>query len=417
MGPMVIYGPYDKNYDADLGPVMIQDWYDEYYFAAVQKTLAPPASAGPPLATNNLINGKSSNGGQMASFSVTSGKTYRIRLINPSAAALQKFSIDGYSFTIFAVDFVPIEPYESNLVTLGVGQRTDILFKASGKPTDAVWMRGYRPPPCGPSAGGEEVTAAIFYEDADRSQQPTTQPNSNAHDQSCANDPLTSTVPLYPMAAGDASFTDVIPIDFRSNGTALLWYMQNRTFYIDYNDPLLLEAKLGNIDFPKIRNVHNYGTNQTVRFVLENPIPQPHPMHLHGHNIQILQEGPCNAVPAVNSTKRGLSIDYGTHKKRDGTGTCWDGSIVNADNPTRRDVHMLDKSSYIVIQYFQDNPGVWPLHCHIAWHLSAGMNWMVLENPDAIRNEMEIPSIMAQTCRDWAAYTGGNVVKQIDDGI
>ena len=78
---------------------------------------------------------------------------------------------------------------------------------------------------------------------------------------------------------------------------------------------------------------------------------------------------------------------------------------------------MLEANSYIVIQYFQDNPGVWPLHCHIAWHLSAGMNWMVLEDPDAVENVMSIPSIMAQTCRDWSAYTKTNVVKQIDDGI
>ncbi len=86
-------------------------------------------------------------------------------------------------------------------------------------------------------------------------------------------------------------------------------------------------------------------------------------------------------------------------------------------NPQRRDVQMLLPGSYIVIQYTQDNPGVWPLHCHIAWHLSNGFAWMVLENPDSVQNEMQIPSIMAQTCRDWAAWTGDHVVDQIDDGI
>ena len=78
---------------------------------------------------------------------------------------------------------------------------------------------------------------------------------------------------------------------------------------------------------------------------------------------------------------------------------------------------MLLPYSYIVIQWAVDNPGVWPLHCHIAWHLSAGFAWMVVENPEAIKTDMEIPSIMAQTCRDWAAYTNQHVVEQIDDGI
>ena len=430
-GPMVIYGPKNCDYDSDLGPVMIQDYFHSYYVDAVEKTLAPPDQAGPPLADNNLINGKASNGPMpMASFNFQSGKTYRLRLINPSSASVQKFSIDGYTMTVFANDFVPIQPYDTDLITLAVGQRSDVLVKATGKPTDSVWMRGFRPGNCGPSAGGEEVKAAIFYENADRSQQPTTQPNANAYDTYCGNDPLTQTVPTYPMAAGDASYTELIPVDFRSNGTALLWYMAQQTFRINYNDPLLLEAKLGNIDFPPIRSVHNYGTNTTVRFVIENPGTQPHPMHLHGHNIQVLQEGPCATVAsdapapsssnaAINSTsKRDLEIDYGTKQKRaDPVGQCWDGSIVNADNPQRRDVHMMPAQSYIVIQYFQDNPGIWPLHCHIAWHLSAGMVWMVLENPNSIENEMEIPSIMAQTCRDWSAYTGENVVKQIDDGI
>ena len=83
----------------------------------------------------------------------------------------------------------------------------------------------------------------------------------------------------------------------------------------------------------------------------------------------------------------------------------------------RRDVHMLLPEHYIVVQWNQDNPGAWPMHCHIAWHLSSGFVWMVLENPDAIENQMEIPSIMAQTCRDWSAWTGENVVQQIDDGL
>lgn len=355
-GAIVIYGPKNDDYDSDIGPVMLSDYFHGYYEQAVQKTLADPASglAGPPLANNNLINGKASNGPMpMASFNFTSGKTYRLRLINTSAASVQKFTIDGYTMTIFANDFVPIVPYDTDVVTLAIGQRSDVLVKASGKPTDAVWMRSFRPPPCGPTAGGEEVKAAIFYEDADRSQVPTTEPGPNAYNTYCGNDPLSQTVPYYPIAAGDPSTTEVLPIQFRSNGTALLWYIANQTFRVNYNDPILLEAKLGNLDFPEIRSVHNYGTNKSVRFIIENPGNQPHPMHLHGHNIFILQEGPCagdggvsgelppgsgppTTTTATNgTTKRGLNVDYGTSgfnsKRQSELGNCWDGSIVNPE--------------------------------------------------------------------------------------
>lgn len=43
----------------------------------------------------------------------------------------------------------------------------------------------------------------------------------------------------------------------------------------------------------------------------------------------------------------------------------WDGSVANARNPARRDVHILHNAkpdgtpSYMVMQIEADNPGVW----------------------------------------------------------
>ena len=52
----------------------------------------------------------------------------------------------------------------------------------------------------------------------------------------------------------------------------------------------------------------------------------------------------------------------------------WDGeTVVNEGNPQRRDVQVLKAQGYIVVQIDADNPGVWPFHCHIAWHVSAGL--------------------------------------------
>ena len=66
-------------------------------------------------------------------------------------------------------------------------------------------------------------------------------------------------------------------------------------------------------------------------------------MHLHGHAMSVLHQGP----------------GY------------WDNvSLTNMQNPQRRDVQMLPPSGHIVLQYEANNPGVWPFHCHIAWHLS-----------------------------------------------
>jgi len=112
VGPMIIYGPHNSEYDVDLGPIMLSDWYHTDYFSLVEQTMAP-ISAGlpPPISQNNLINGKMNypcdavttpvsgfnctpNAG-ISKFNVTSGLTYRLRLINSGAEGMQKFSIDG----------------------------------------------------------------------------------------------------------------------------------------------------------------------------------------------------------------------------------------------------------------------------------------------------------------------------------
>ena len=56
----------------------------------------------------------------LATFNFTTGKIHRLRLINPSAEATQRFTIDNHIMTIIANDFVPVKPYETNVVTLGV---------------------------------------------------------------------------------------------------------------------------------------------------------------------------------------------------------------------------------------------------------------------------------------------------------
>lgn len=418
LGPMIIHGPMDNaEYDADLGPILLNDWYHQNYYELVQQVMAP-ADEGllPPVSNNNLINGKMNypcanvtgglpctpNAG-ISKFYVESGKSYRLRFINAGAEAIQKVSIDGYKMKIIANDFVPIVPYETDVVTLGVGQRTDVIIEASGKPTDAVWLRSS----LGKSAfdGGctlndgvsPEAVAAIYYENANDTAIPkTTSLVSEEAINTCENDPLDQTVPYLSLQPESDPTSQQMDITYASNGTHNLFFVNNSTFRVDYNDPSLLEAKLGNTNFPAASNIYDFSDSTSIRIVIYNhAVTGAHPMHLHGHNMYVLAVG---------------------------TGT-WDGTIVNPSSPQRRDVMLLPNApsttepSYLVIQYEADNPGVWPLHCHIAWHVSAGLYLNALERPLDIQKQRSIPSIMAQTCRDWSAWTGEHVVDMIDSGL
>lgn len=112
-------------------------------------------------------------------------------------------------------------------------------------------------------------------------------------------------------------------------------------------------------------------------------------MHLHGFNMYVLHEGPGE----------------------------WDGTIVRQHNPMRRDVVQLSKNSHLVMQFdAAENPGLWSFHCHIAWHVSAGLYTQFLTNPDGIR-KYRIPGTVAETCRQWGHWTNTNIPPQIDSGL
>lgn len=87
---------------------------------------------------------------------------------------------------VIANDFVPIQPYTTEVVTLGIGQRTDVLVKATGSPTDAVWMRSNISTLCSLNDGNKVALAAIYYEDANTSLAPKSQPWPYV-ETSCAN--------------------------------------------------------------------------------------------------------------------------------------------------------------------------------------------------------------------------------------
>lgn len=118
-------------------------------------------------------------------FRFTRGKTYRLRLMNIGSQGMQRFTIDGMKMKVFAQDFIPVVPYVTDVVTVGIGQRTDVLVTATGRSTDAIWMRSDVSPTCSVSTQGH-AKAAIYYEKANTS----VLPNSTAtvyDDSFCGN--------------------------------------------------------------------------------------------------------------------------------------------------------------------------------------------------------------------------------------
>lgn len=300
-GPIVIHGPVTANYDVDLGPVLLGDWFHQDYFTLINNTLngvIPPSN-------NNLINGKMNypctnttlpctpNAG-ISKFTVQKGKKYRLRLINTSAEGMQKFTVDGHNLTIIANDFIPIQPYSTNVVTLGVGQRSDVILEANMGSSDAFWIRselGNLGTGCSFTDGvSTQAVAALYYENANTAQVPTTSTSMTAAQiADCGNDPLSITQPFCAMTPpATPAVTETVTISFGSNGTSFLWFMNNQTFRGDYNDPVLLDVRDKKMNFKPEYNVFNFGTNSSIRLIVRNDFQfGAHPMHLHGHDYEV----------------------------------------------------------------------------------------------------------------------------------
>ena len=76
---------------------------------------------------------------------------------------------------------------------------------------------------------------------------------------------------------------------------------------------------------------------ERVELVFINRTPMPHPMHLHGHEFQVVEIDGARFAGAV------------------------------------RDTVLVPPGRRVVVAFDAENPGWWAIHCHLLYHLDAGM--------------------------------------------
>lgn len=136
-------------------------------------------------------------------------KRYLLRLINTSFESNFIFTIDKHIFTVISTDFVAIHPYNTSSVTIGIGQRYNVVLIADRGNTSSssFWMRAYRPK-CfhandNPSKN-YELAGIVFYDDE------TNPPDPNAigwpidtSPAACSDEPYGNLHPVVNWTVGD----------------------------------------------------------------------------------------------------------------------------------------------------------------------------------------------------------------------
>lgn len=440
-GPLTIHGPSSAAWDETFTPILMNDWVHANTSDAFTEELA----GGIPVADSLLLGGlntfKCSNEdpyccvscnnnapecavnprfcctpdqrcfkdgvkqtGGTFNKTVTADKRYLLKLINASSEAMFIFSIDGHDLLVIATDLVPIVPYTTDSVFIGIGQRYQVIITAKPKSkspacqTDVTqcnyWIRTRVATNCGTVAQDDETTGILQYS-SNRAVaiKPTTLPGTQRS--LCEDEPVENLRPVLQWNVDELvnsrnDFTFDADISSTPYFGAFRWDLTDFPLFLDYSNPTLLNVENQiylEKNFNAVVNYSNPAWNDGFVYLvitgrnltsLKRPIPAAHPIHLHGHDFVILAQ--------TNST--------------------WDGVTIPKNdliNPPRRDVALLYSGGYLALAFKLDNPGIWLVHCHIAWHASSGLALQVLERQQDILPSIGSLTATQDTCKGWDA--------------
>lgn len=383
-GGIVINGPATADYDEDLGLLFLNDWdhqtVDELYISA--------ETSGPPTLDTGLINGTNvyEDGGQRLNISFTSGTSYRLRLVNAAVDTHFKFMIDNHTMTVIAADLVPITPFETQVLAIGMGQRYDIVVTADQVDVaDDFWLRAIPASACSENDNSDNIRAVVYYGDGPGTPSTT----GYDYDDECSDE----TDSLSPYISKSAASADTQTSE--EAGITILdglfkWTLNSTSMVLSWGDPTLSQVSAGSTTFETDDAVVEL-PNANVMFymVIDTTLTVPHPIHLHGHDFFILAQG---------------------------QGTYTDDVTLTTDNPPGRDTAMLPSQGYLVIAFETDNPGAWLMHCHIGWHTSEGFAMQFIERYSEITTLID-ESSLDSTCTAWSEFQESKAIEQDDSGV
>ncbi|RKF73755.1 Laccase-1 [Golovinomyces cichoracearum] len=401
-GGITINGPATANYDEDKGSLFLSDW--SHRTASV---LALEAQrTGPPRFDNGLINGTNVFNGTGSWFRTkfVAGTSYRLRITNSAADTHYRFTIDDHIMTVIATDFVAIEPYNTTNLSIGMGQRYDVVVYTNKETRGNFWMRAIAQISCSNHNNPDGVRGIIEYvsePESDSSKNsdlnPPIEPNTTAYPtiDSCDDENIKTLVPRLSIPASpnislfsaqEATLQQVSP-------ERIAWAMNNSSFVSRWDYPTLEQFGEGNNSWARQQNLIRLPEkDRWVYFLISTNFNASHPIHFHGHDFWVLASG---------------------------VGTYQENVTLQLENGPRRDVAMLPAFGYLVLAIVTDNPGAWLAHCHIAWHAAEGFALQLLEREDEIRSVEGVfdKEAIQNTCRNWRKFSQSVRIEQDDSGL
>ena len=237
---------------------------------------------------------------------VESGGRVLLRVINSSAMSAFHVDLGGLDGELIAVDGFRVEPITARRFPLAVAQRLDIrltLPRQSGAYPVLAQLEGERSRTGIVLRAGNAPVARV----ADMAEAASPALTLDLERQ------LRAVAPLSQRAADR-----VHTINLTGEMAGYVWSLNNVVW---------------NKDVPPLP----VSKGERVELVMINQTPMSHPMHLHGHEFQVVEIGGVRFAGAV------------------------------------RDTVLVPPGERVVVAFDANNPGHWAFHCHLLYHLDAGM--------------------------------------------
>ncbi|KAK9377146.1 Cupredoxin [Lipomyces chichibuensis] len=428
-GAMVVYDLGEEQYqlgrDYDDEVIMfLQDYYHAPGEDMFNWYLSRSSAGFEPVPDNGLVNGRafrnvcsrthelypcsSIEDVRSTQFNFVRGKKYRLRVINAAAFAEINVSLDRHVLRVIEADSSETESTDVHFAPIAPGQRYSFIVTAeSSGPVSQVTLRAdmntncfnYRNPTLDP-----EIRALVNL--VDDSSSIVKRATIWLRSLFCRDlDPNL----LVPVSFGPHS-DPVPPFDYRVQVWTKTLKLErvnlapfgfiNRTSFMPAIGAPNLHVALGLVDavatvpVPTVggkKNTETWGgdqlvvpismkdqmkKSQVIELVINNPDESAHPFHLHGHDMWLIRAFSGNA--GLGGWKPKYEAEY----------------VV--ENVVPRDTIVVPRLGHAVVRFkvSDDNPGIWAFHCHILWHLRAGMMMQFAVGLDKLDEDMSY----------WAAY-------------
>lgn len=227
----------------------------------------------------------------------------RLRIINAAAATNFTIDLGAIAGDLIAVDGIAIRPLGGSRFPIGIGQRLDIrLDVPAGTAVPVLALR----------EGAPERTGIIL--------QPKGASVSRLAGAGAGPGPvldlafegrLAAKAPIAPRAADRR-----VTLDLTGDMERYVWGLA-----VDGQNGAIVPARRG----------------ERIELALINRTSMSHPMHLHGHHVQVVAIGDRRIAGAI------------------------------------RDTILVPAMAKVTVAFDAENPGRWAFHCHQMYHLMAGM--------------------------------------------